>query len=568
MRKRFYLKMALLCMAIMALFIWLTAIAVAAEAPKYGGKLVILSNYPTLNPMNWDQADWGWKHGNDTGLAIEHLLTGDLQKGPRGTNEYPFTADAWIPPSVTRGELAESWEIEKDPLAIVFHLRKGVYWQEKPGVMERREFTADDVVYSQTRLAGARKAIPTYVSFVEKWVARDKYTAVALLKEWNANWPYRMAWGYYDGIQAPEQEKAGPGDWKNLCGTGPYMVTDYKTGHSVTWTKNKDYWDSEEVDGKKYKLPYTDEIVTMIIPDAASRLAAFRTGKIDLMMTVGKVDKDSLLKSNPKINWARRPMARGYPLALRMDTKPFDDIRVRRALNLAVNQQEIIDSVYEGDGNLNDYPFPFYFKDVFTPIEEMPKSAQELFTYNPEEAKKLLAEAGYPNGFTFKAQVSSGSNMDVESLIVAYLAKVGVTLELETMNYPSLVSMMYKKTHGPGYFFSNDHGNPYACIRKNFVSGQTWNPYMFADKHLDDVFFKTINDPNLSTEEGFKRMKDLAVYVIDKAPAIWIPGYYTNAVWWPWVKNYYGEVRIGANRPSHIWARIWIDQDLKKKMGY
>jgi len=568
MRTKLFAKIALICIALAAVLIWSAAVAVAAEAPKYGGKLIVLGLYPGLSPMNWDQADWGWKHGNDTGLAIEHLLMGDLQKGPRGTNEYGFTADAWIPPRVTTGELAESWEIEKDPLAIVFHLRKGVYWQEKPGVMKRREFTADDVVASMTRLAGARKAIPTYVSFIEKWVARDKYTAVAVLNEWNANWPYRIGWGYYDGIQAPEQAVAGARDWKNLCGTGPYMVTDVKSGHHVIWTKNKDYWGSEVISGKKYQLPFTDEIVNMLIPDVSARVASLRTGKVDLMMGISKSDMDSLRKSTPDLKWAERPISGGYPLALRMDTKPFDDIRVRRALNLAVNQQEIINSVYEGEGNLNFYPFPFYFKEVFTPIEEMPETARELFSYNPEKAKKLLAEAGYPNGFTFKAQVIGTSNMDVESLVVAYLAKVGVTLELDPLAYPSYVSMMYKKTHGPGYFFSNDHGNPYACIRKNFVSGQTWNPYMMKDKHVDDVFFSTIKDPNLSTEEGFGRMKDLAVYVIDQAPAVWLPGRYVYAAWWPWVKNYYGEMRIGANRPSQIWARIWIDQDLKKKMGY
>jgi peptide/nickel transport system substrate-binding protein len=257
-------------------------------------------------------------------------------------------------------------------------------------------------------------------------------------------------------------------------------------------------------------------------------------------------------------------------VSLRMDTKPFDDIRVRRALNIAVNQQEIIDTFLEGDGNLVNYPFPYYFPSVHTPMKDLPKSAQELYTYNPEKAKKMLAEAGYPNGFTFKAQISNSDQigLDIGAMVVAHLDKVGVKLILEPMDYTSYRSMMIKKKHGPGYFFSNDHGNPFATIRKNFVTNQTWNPYMFADKYLDDTFFTTIENPNLSADEAYKIMKGLAVYALDKAPAIWLPGGYGYCARWPWVKNYYGELRVGAWRAGPIFARIWIDQDLKKKMGY
>ena len=541
-----------------------------AAEPKYGGTLKMCNLGTTLNPIAWDVADWVWKHGHDTGPVMEHLFMGDLQKGPRGTNEYPFTASAWIPPSVRRGELVESWEVEDDPLALVFHLRKGVYWQAKPEVMERREFTAADVVYSQTRLKSARKAIPTYVDWAT-WEARDKYTAVAKLSKWNANWYYRFGWGYYDAIQAPEQEQSGnPRDWKNLTGTGPYMLTNYKTGHSQEYTKNPDYWDTTPIDGKDYKLPFTDQVVYMLNKDRQTRVSALRTGKIDMLWNISSEDVEGLKKGAPELQWSRNLTTGGYMVALRMDTKPFDDIRVRRALNLAVNQQEIIDALYNGEGELVNYPFPKIFKEVYTPYNQLPESAQELFTYNPEKAKKLLAEAGYPDGFTFKAQIANNTqmNLDIGSMVVAYLAKVGVTLELVPMDYPSYMSMMFKKKQGPGYFFSNDHGNPFATIRKNFVTGQTWNPYMMSDKHIDDTFFKTVEDRSLSQEEGFAKMKELAVYAMDQAPAIWLPGGYVYNAWWPWVKNYYGEIRVGAWRSGPIFARIWIDQDLKKKMGY
>ncbi|MBW1709433.1 MAG: ABC transporter substrate-binding protein [Deltaproteobacteria bacterium] len=569
MTKRF-LRLIFSSLLVVTLLLGFSILPAGAEEPKYGGTLKVLHMGTHLNPMAWDNNDWNWKHGNDTGFYLEHLFSGDLQKGPRGTNEYPFQASAWIPPEFRRGELVESWEIEKDPLALVFHLRKNVYWQEKPGVMKARQFVADDVVYNFTRLAKSPKAIPLYLEFIDHWEARDKHTAVAYLKEWNSNWYYRFGWGYYDAVQPPEMEKAGARDWKNACGTGPYMITEYKTGHSQTYTKNPKYWDTTIINGKKYQLPFTDQVKELLIKDESTRYATLRTGKVDLMMNINWKYKDTLTKQAPKLKWSRALTLGGFMIALRMDTKPFDDIRVRRALNMAVNQQEIIDSFYGGNAELVNYPFPRPFSSVFTPIEKLPDSAKELFSYNPEKAKKLLAEAGYPNGFTFKAQISTASQegLDLASMVVAYLAKVNVKLVLETMDYPSYLSKMTSKTHGPGYFFSNDHGNPYATIRKNFLPKQTWNPYMIDDDYITNTYKETISNPNLSEKEQFDRMKKLAVYCIDQAPAIWLPGPYFYQAWWPWVKNYYGELRVGAWRAAPIFARIWIDQDLKKKMGY
>ncbi len=544
----------------------------AAEKPQYGGTLTYMDMSPGLSPMTWDNADWVWKHGHDTGFYMEHLMMGDLQKGPRGTNEYAFHASAWIPPEVLRGELLEKWEVKQNPLRIVFHLRKGVFWQEKPGVMKSREFVADDVVYSMTRIKNARKAIPLYLDFIDRWEVLDKHTLVMHMKEWCAEWAYRLGWGYYDAVQAPEQEKApgGPGKWQNACGTGPYMITDYKEGHSQTYTKNPKYWDSEVIDGKKYKLPFTDKVVMMIIRDTATQLAALRTGKVDLMFRVNWRDVENLKKTNPQLQWSPKIYTNAFMLALRMDTKPLDDIRVRRALNMAVNKKEIVDSFYGGHAEILNCPFPKTFTSVYTPLEQLPPTAKELFIYNPEKAKKLLTEAGYPNGFSFKAQISTVDPelLDLAAMVVAYLAKVGVKMELETMDYPSWLSRMTKKVHTPGCFFSNDHGNPFATIRKNFVTGQTWNPYMMKDEHVDKTWKAAIENPNLSEKEAFAEMKKLSVYCIDQAPAIWLPGPYVYTAWWPWVKNYYGEIRVGAWRPAPILGRVWIDQEMKKKMGF
>jgi peptide/nickel transport system substrate-binding protein len=572
MKKQYRLFiLSLLLLPTLTLWVFINGTS-AAEKLQYGGILRYLDLRPELNPLSWDNGDWVWKHGQDTGFYMEHLIMGDLQKGPRGTNEYPFHAAAWIPPEIMRGELVERWEVKKNPLRIIFHLRKGVYWQEKPGVMKAREFTADDVAYSMNRLKNARKAIPLYLEWIDRWEVLDKHTAVMHMKEWCADWAYRMGWGYYDAVQAPEQEKApgGAARWQNACGTGPYMLTDYKEGHSQTYSKNPEYWDSEVIEGKKYKLPFADKIIMTIIKDESTQLAALRTGKVDLMFNVDRRQVADLKKTNPQLQWSKKLFTNGYMLALRMDTKPFDDIRVRRALNLAVNKQEIMDSLFGGEAELVNFPFPKTFTSVYTPLEKLPPTARELFTYNPEKAKKLLAEAGYPNGFTFKVQVQNLPllQVDLASMVAAYLAKVGVKVELETMDYPSWLSKMTKKVHSAGFFYTTDHGNPFATIRKCFLSKQTWNAFMMHDEHMDKTWKATVENANLTEKQGFEEMRKLAVHAIDQAPAIWLPGMYFYTAWWPWVKNYHGEIRVGAHRAAPILARVWIDQELKKKMGF
>lgn len=543
-----------------------------STTPQYGGTLTLLEIFPGIIPMSWDNVDWAWKTNIDNGFYIEHLLTGDLQKGPRGTKQRDFNETSWVPPAFVRGELLQSWEVKKKPMQIIFHLRKGVMWQDKPGVMKARELVADDVVYSLNRLKNSRKAQPDQKAFIDRFEIVDKYTIIMHMKEWVPDWQFRVGWGAYDAIQAPEQEKApgGPGKWENACGTGPYMITDYKDGHSQTYTRNPKYWDSELIGGKEYQLPFTDKVTIMLIKDEATQLASLRTAKVDLMMNINWKYVDELKKSIPQLQWKRALTGLFFTMTMRMDTKPFNDIRVRRAMNLAVNKKEIIDNFYHGNAELYAYPFPFTYKEIYTPLEKLPPSARELFSYNPEKAKKLLAEAGYPKGFSFKAQVSTQnpSELDLATMVVAYLARIGVKLELEPMDYPSYFSMMTKKTHSAGYFLLTGHGTPFGGIEKNFLAGKTWNTYMLNDPYLEKTFTEAAGNPNLSEKQANEVAKKLIVHILEQAPAIVLPEPYHYIAWWPWVKNYYGETRVGQQRSAPIFARIWIDRELKKKMGY
>lgn len=541
--------------------------AAQAEAPKYGGSLEIGTVYVTLSALSWDLADWNWKQNHDTGQYYEQLFAADLSKAKRLGGKHTFVPDAWLPSDAIRGELAESWNWT-DPLTLEIKLRKGVRFPAKPGVMEERELVAEDVVYSFNRQNNSPKKIPTYFDHIDKFEATDKHTIVIKFKHYNAEWDYRFGWGYYSGIVPKEVVNAGASNWKNANGSGPFMLTDFVQGNSNTYAKNQIYWDKEKIGGKEYKLPFVDKVVFRTIKDEATQHSALRTGKLDILEIVRWQAVDELKKSAPQLKWSKWLHTNGQFLSMRVDTKPFDDIRVRRALNLAVDKKAIVKDFYNGNAELFAYPQHPDYVGYYEPLSAMPAAAQELFTYDPAKAKKLLAEAGYPKGFTFKVQVCScqADHMELLPLISAYLEQVGVKIEVQTMEYGAFLSAMTSKKNEPGYLMQNGHTNPTTTIRKSFMSGQVWNPSQWADPEFDKKMEEAYRERDEQKRQ--QMLKLMTREIVEKAPYIWLPTPYNYTAWWPWVKNYNGELRAGAVRPAPIYARIWVDQDMKKKMGF
>ncbi|MBC7995131.1 MAG: ABC transporter substrate-binding protein [Rhizobacter sp.] len=534
--------------------------------PQYGGELKLGTVYVGISALSWDPADYNWKINHDAGGQYEVLWSGDLSKSVKNGGKHKFVADAWLPTDAIRGELAESWAW-KDPMTMEVKLRKGIMYPEKPGVMAARELVADDVVYSFNRLEKSPKKTAFYLDHISKAEAIDKHTVRFSFKEYNAEWDYRFGWGYYSAIVPKEVVEAGANNWKNVNGTGPYLLTDFQAGNSNTYTKNPKYWDTETIGGQKYKLPFVDKITYRTIKDEATRYSLLRTGKLDVLEVIRASEVEDLKKQAPDLKWSRTLAMAGTYLAMRVDTKPFDDIRVRQAMNMAVNREDIIKSIYSGHAELFGFPMHPDYVGYFEPLASMPKAVQDLYTYNPAKAKQLLAEAGYPNGFTFKVQYNAvnGTHGDLVQMLSAYYDKIGVKLEIQPMEYPAFLSAMTTRTNAPLYLMDNGHTNPTTTIRKNFVKGQVWNPSQWNDPSYE----KKMEDVLKERDEGKRQimLKVMTREILEKAPYVWLPTPYNHVAWWPWVKNYDGELRAGAVRPWPFYSRIWIDQDLKKMMG-
>lgn len=540
---------------------------VSAQAPSYEGELNIGTVNVTLSALSWDPADWTWKSNHDAGNVREQLFAGDLSKSARKGGIYSFLSEAYLPTDSIRGELAERWEWE-DPLTLAIHLRKGVIFPEKHGVMKQRELVADDVVYSYDLVNESIKRIPTYFDHIKDVVARDEHTVVFYFSEFNAEWAYRFGYGFYSGISPREMENVDRKSWRNVTGTGPFLLQRYVQGNAQIYARNDKYWDSERIGDASYQIPFVDKVTYRIIKDEATFLTALRTGQLDILESIRWIAVDHLKETTPELKWNKWLATSGTFIALRLDMKPFDDVRVRRALNLAVNQQEIVDKFYGGNAELMAYPQHPEFGEYFEPLDEMPASIKHLFSYDPIEARRLLDEAGVPEGFTFNMQVCScsPSQMDLVPLLESYLDKVGVKVKIQPMEYASFLSAMTTKTHGPGYMLASGHTNPITSIRKSFVTGQTWNPSQYSDPQLNEEV--RLLHLERDEEKRIKIIRRLTRRVLDDAPYIWLPTAYVHTAWWPWVKNYGGELRAGAVRPGPVYARIWVDKELKSELGF
>jgi peptide/nickel transport system substrate-binding protein len=545
-----------------------TPAAEKAEDPKYGGTLTALSELSNRNPTGWDPGQCMWYFAEYGGFYMEHLQSGDPMKGPKGTNEYKFHEATNIPEEYLKGYLAESWEFP-NPTTLIFHIRKGVMWQEKPGVMKARELTAHDVAFAfdRTFFHGPPKAVGDRYDPIKSVSAVDKYTFKIEWKTYYADWPYLVGYGYYSEIYPPEMIKAGPNNWRNSVGTGPFMLTNFISGTSLTFERNPKYWGKTKINGKEYQLPFVDKIVYPFITDDSVRVAAIRTARVDLISGLGWQFTSSLDKSTPELKKYPWVYAGAGSIGMRCDKKPFTDIRVRRALNMAIDRKAFIQSMFGGNGVMLSFPFYSGWPEtLYTPIEKLPKSAKELFEYNPEKAKKLLAEAGYPNGFKTNCHIPSiPYEMDWMQLIANYWAKIGVDCKLEVKEYSAYQSFTLGGSHDQMAERVNTCGTPHGGLMKVAGENSAWNLARWKDKEFMDNYWKSSEEINKKKRD--KMLKDMNIRMIDQSPMVLLPSFYRFTYTWPWVKNYHGENSFHCYGRAPIWTHIWIDQALKKKMG-
>ena len=535
----------------------------APGQPEYGGTLNLAWEKDKAIPQ-----DPCIECPTNAYICFDTPMMADWRKGPSGTGENPITAADFSIKNAT-GALADSWEVP-DPLTYIFHLRPGVTWQDKHPTWGAA-VTPEDIAYHFNRVVECRWPRHDFVEppvttldtdgdgETDSWVIRTNRPV--------AFWLYEFGHVWYTPIVPQESVEAGLENWENVSGTGPFMWTKYMPSTISEYERNDNYWDTLVVGGEEYQLPFLDKIRIVFIPEEGSRLAALRTGKIDLLGGVFLKDWDSLLGSNPELEYGR-DLGGAQHVFFACDTPPLDDINVRRALNMAIDRQAIIDTLYFGEAELMGFPTSLELPSIYVPVEDCPPSVQAYFEYNPEEAERLLDLAGKPRdpgtGMRFEiSMMLHGGDLNMAQnaeMMVSYYDAIGVTLILDSLEYGRLISRLFANDYEIVYHYTGARLNSL----NDFKLGNQWNFSSITDPGFNDLWDDVLTETD--ADELVTKIKNVTRYWLDLCPGYMGPAPYTGTFWQPWLEGYAGELGLGFGDPTHRFTYVWLDRDLKEEM--
>ena len=549
-------------------------------APEYGGTITFGTAWEPPNSDPWQGhpgiPSW-WFTNEKLGMADWAL-----------DRERNSLSSAYTPTFAMTGQLAESWE-QTDPVTLTVRIRRGVHWHDK-APMNGRELTAKDVEYNWHRYLGLGSGYTEGSPFVAQWsqldeigiesvTATDDRTVVFKLKAPNLAAERTIIYEYSTHVMPPEviEEHGDLLDWRNLVGTGPYELTDWVEGSSLTFTKNANYWAFDE----KYpdnRLPYIDEVAWLIMAEESTQVAAFRSGQVDYLGGISNSPIKSLdlvedlRATNPDIGvW---PFYEGGPsLAFNLSVEPVNDLRVRQAIQMALDAEAINDSYWKGLANTKPEAHTSSAIAGFAPpFAEWPEEIKQYYRHNPAEAEKLLDAAGYPrgtDGIRFKTNIEVRDLYDVNvfEIYAEQLLAVGIDAQVQVMGTPEWVSNINNKSFQSmtSATVANLWGELTALSHS--VSTSAWQPAgPIANPEYDALVAAALNAS--TAEEQQKASREALLVMLQNH-------YYTTAgdapkisVSQPWVKGYNGELELAGASRGVVVARVWLDLDLKKSMGF
>lgn len=349
----------------------------------------------------------------------------------------------WTPDGRLEPALAESWTTSQDGKRWTFKLRRGVKFHNS------RELVADDVKFTLERVldpnvgSGGRG----YLLAIDGIETPDKYTVRIHTKQPSASLLAGLAGNWQSIVPRDEVEKRG--DLRHTAiGTGPFILQEWVPQSHLKARRNPDYWDK----GK----PYVDAVEIKIIPDEASIIAQLRTGNIHHALL--EDNKNFLLvKDDKRLNAMRSPRLGFDCMIMNLGRKPFDDVRVRQGISLAIDRIEVLQVAASGLGQVTG-PLTPAMKPWALPIEAF----KEWYTPNPERAKKLLAEAGFPNGFktTLKVIPTFPTMVAGAQVIAAQLKRIGVDVQIIQEEYGVWIKNIIKPNFNFDMTMNLTNGEP------------------------------------------------------------------------------------------------------------
>ncbi len=546
--------------------------------PQYGGEMVFRLNRKIVNldpyyGVHLTQIHTAW---------MEKLFVDDWTLNPE---IYDYVKNQ-RPNQYVKGHLAESWEFT-DPSTFVVHLRKGIRWQNIPPA-NGRELISEDVAFHFHRMYGlgsgysspspARADVAAFKA-LKSVITPDKYTVV-----FNWSTPNReliidalQEVGTTLCIENPDVVKnfGNTLDWHHAVGTGPFILKDFQADSHADLVRNPDYWGHDE----RYpanKIPYIDKLKLLIIPDQKTVLAEMRAGRIDAADQISPVLAQEIRKTNPEIVQIALPQT-AVTIDPRNDKPPFSDLRVRKAMQLAIDLKGLAKDYYKG--TVEPYPSTLTGRELTGwgfPYEQWPQELKNEYVYNPKEAKKLLADAGYPDGFKTNIVANTSADMNLLMIVKSSFADIGIDMEIRPMESTDWTDYVitHRKQDQLAYAAVNPFGHGYEPIRQlsRLHTGYSSNYLMVSDPIFDA--FQPKASAAKSDAELKQVLKDANEYIARQHFAVSLLKPMQFSLHQPWFKGYHGQfgsVCSAASSPQLLFfypARFWIDQDLKKSMGH
>lgn len=452
-------------------------------------------------------------------------------------------------PDTTQVEpsLAESWTVSADGLVWTFKLRRGVRFHDGT------PFNSEAVVFNYQRQADAKHPYHhgafEYAGFtfqnVKSVTAVDAQTVRFTLSARFAPFITNMAM-FSTGIASPTAiRKFGKDFFKNPVGTGPFKFVEWVQKDHVTWEANREYWAGR---------PCVDRLIVRGIPDNTVRLLEMERGTVHMMDQVNPPDYDRIRRNQNLALFTGPGLNVGY-VAMNVEKEPFNDVRIRRAVNHAVNKAALVRAFYGGIGQPAKNPMPptiWGYNDAVKPYE-----------YSVAKAKQLLAEAGYPNGFSTelwwpnRARPYLTQPPKIAEALQQQLAQAGIRAKLVTMEWGTYLKRTSEAEHPMAILgWIGDNGDPdnflYVLLDKdNAKKGNASNIAFYGNSAVHDLLIRAQQVSDQSRRAAFYRQAQELI----ARDAPWVPLVHAARV-----GAYRRQVQNFSLHPLQIWwlHRVWV----------
>lgn len=454
------------------------------------------------------------------------------------------------------GDLAESWQ-QNDEKTYTFKVATGAKWQDlKP--TNGRDVTSEDLKYHFERITKPNDPLKIYRDLYpyEKLETPDKSTLKVTLKSPFA--PFLSYVGLPYALVIPKEldDMVGGKPLTNdAVGSGPFILKEYNSTAAATLVKNPNYW--------KKGLPYIDGIEYVVMADHGAMFNALRTQRLD---ATPQAQGGSLLTPEVAIIEAshkdtitiqRAPSLLWPAIRYNVSKPPFDNLKVRKALSLAIDRNVMLKTLWDGRGKLNG-PLPNALDKWALPQDEILK--HELYKQDLTKAKQLLSEAGYPNGFKTDAPTSAigggGPNIDAALMIKDFWSKIGVETTIRPLENVPWTDEMSKGNFDWAVYAHSGFFDPDDYFITFLTSTGSRNYGKVKDPKVDEL----ANKQRVTTNEVDRKkvVDELQRYLMDQVYFTYLYSYEWQMAYQNYVKNY---VQNSIPWASHRhWDVLWLDK--------